>query len=123
MITRASARRQRQRLTQNGLSQVCLEFDVLEGNNWGMQTSLRTDDTDWQGVCDRIGCYSRIGGPLARATGLGNYGPGGSKINSLEPFDVIAEVDNRGSPTIKYFQDDRELTTFNKRIAGVQRAS
>ena len=47
-----------------------MELDVLEANNWAMQTAIHTETggSFGSGNCDRNGCFARVGGPMAPGT-------------------------------------------------------
>ena len=48
---------------------MCTELDILEANNWAMQTAIHTElgGTYGSGNCDRNGCFARVGGPQSPA--------------------------------------------------------
>ena len=106
--------------TRPGLNdEECIELDILEANNWAMQTAIHTEQDGSYGShnCDRNGCFARTGGPASPAQRQHSYGPN-QYINSLRPFDVEARVDNIGALTIDLHQGGKSVTTFNRQIAG-----
>ena len=100
--------------------EMCIELDLLEANNWAMQTAIHTSEGNvfGGGDCDENGCFVKLGpkGPpnLQKA-----FGPGPEKqINTLKPFHVQAGVDRGGALTIKLKQNSHEITSFDHRMAG-----
>lgn len=97
----------------------CIELDVLEANNWAMQTAIHTEQGGafGSGNCDRNGCFARVGGPASPRQLQNSYGPN-KQINSLKPFNVESNVDASGQLTIQLEQDGKRLTTFDRHMAG-----
>ena len=50
--------------------EMCIELDVLEANNWAMQTAVHTEQGGkfGSGNCDRNGCFARALGPGSAST-------------------------------------------------------
>ena len=104
--------------------QMCTELDLLEANNYAMQTAIHTElgGTFGSGNCDENGCFARIGGPKSPEHLQKAFGPGGGHdINTLHPFDVTTQVDASGAMTIKLKQGDSEVTSFDRYMAGAPR--
>ena len=105
---------------------VCYELDLFEANSNAMQSAVHTEvggGNVGSGQCDRNGCFSRVGGPNSPTwLGENRYGQGG-KVDSRQPFEVEATVDDEGSLTVSLSQGDkgaaqRKMDAFNKQIAG-----
>ena len=98
---------------------MCIELDVLEANNWAMQTAIHTEQGGSFGShkCDRNGCFARIGGPQSPEHLQQSYGPN-KFINSLKPFNVESTVDDNGGLSIQLQQEHRTVTSFNSQMAG-----
>ena len=97
--------------------EMCIELDVLEANNWAMQTAIHTEQGGkyGSGRCDRDGCFARIGGTNSPRDLQRAYGPTSNKIiSTLKPFDVESTVDGQGSLTIKLKQDGKSVTSFSR---------
>ena len=78
---------------------MCTEIDLLEANNHALQSAIhmKLGGSFGSGECDRNGCFSRIGGPLAPGWAQSLYGRGAATIDTRAPFDVQAAVDADGS--------------------------
>ena len=98
---------------------MCIELDVLEANNWAMQTAIHTEQggSFGSGRCDRNGCFARVGGPQSPESLQQSYGPN-KFINSLKPFNVESTVDDNGGLSIQLQQEHRTVTSFNRQMAG-----
>ena len=91
----------------------CLEMDIVEANENGLQSALHTETgggTFGSGRCDRFGCFARMD---RRA-----YGRGGDIIDTAIPFDVHAMVADDGELNVELYQEDRHIIAFDKRKAG-----
>jgi hypothetical protein len=92
----------------------------LEANNNAMQTAIHTETGNagfGSGVCDRNGCFARVGGPQSPRSMQGHYGPG-KTIDSMRPFRVTTRVDEAGAMSIVLGQNGNSVTSFDRRIAG-----
>lgn len=101
--------------------EMCIELDVLEANNWAMQTAVHTEQGGkfGSGNCDRNGCFARVGGPASPRNLQHSYGPGPTnKIDSMKPFNVESNVDDSGQLIIELEQQGQRVTTFNRQMAG-----
>lgn len=69
---------------------MCTEIDLLEANNHALQSAIhmKLGGSFGSGECDRNGCFSRIGGPMAPGWTQSLYGKGSRSIDTLKPFDV-----------------------------------
>lgn len=106
--------------TRPGLNgEECIELDVLEANNWAMQTAIHTQQGGkyGSGNCDRNGCFARVGGPASPRERQHSYGPN-QRINSLKPFKVESRVENDGAFVIQLQQDGKTVTSFDRYMAG-----
>lgn len=127
--------------------EMCIEIDLLEANSngqspcslkpdflplfsalsdsdvcirtVGMQTAIHTEQfgSYGSGKCDRNGCFARIGGPKSPPQLQRKYGPN-KEINTNNPFQVEATVDDRGALTIMLEQSGKRVTSFDSRMAG-----
>jgi hypothetical protein len=104
-------------------AQACVELDILEANNFAMQTSVRTqkEGSAGGGDCDANGCYTRLGGPTAPPDLQEAYGPGDTHtIDSFKPFDVVATVDDIGAMSITLAQGTSKVISFDQHMGGAQ---
>jgi hypothetical protein len=99
--------------------EMCIEMDILEANNWAMQTAIHTEHGgDYgSGNCDKNGCFARIGGPMAPRDLRDAFGPF-KDINTHSPFEVEAKVDNLGAPTMTLQQRGKHVVSFDQHMAG-----
>lgn len=100
---------------------TCMEIDMLEASNHALQTAIHTETTEGKfgnGRCDVNGCFARVGGPQSPASRRNHYASRGGQIDSKKPFEVITSVDTEGAITMKLRQDGKEVTSFDKRMAG-----
>ena len=85
-----------------------------------MQTAIHTETGNagfGSGVCDRNGCFARVGGPQSPRSMQGHYGQG-KTIDSMQPFRVTTHVDDAGAMSIMLGQNGNSITSFDRRIAG-----
>lgn len=98
----------------------CLEVDLFEANDGGLQSALHTEPGGSFGTnkCDRIGCFARSGGDNAPEARRNAYGPG-KTIDSARPFEVRASVDAvSGALMVLLTQGDAAFVSFDRHIAG-----
>ena len=92
----------------------------LEANSNAMQTAVHTETGNvgfGSGVCDRNGCFARVGGPQAPSWAQQLYGPG-KRLDTMKPFDVSAETDSAGALTITLAQGATRFHSFDRQMAG-----
>jgi hypothetical protein len=85
-----------------------------------MQTAVHTETGNvgfGSGVCDRNGCFARVGGPQAPSWAQQLYGPG-KRLDTMQPFDVSAETDSAGALTITLAQGATRFHSFDRQMAG-----